>query len=152
MAKGVGPERAKEIVAAKFTEAITQVVSVEALETATPMIYDVTCTYRRTEFGKICLYVAKGQVDTDPAKILTSQRRRRSPPRRRFRDRVGRGAVHQGGPAPPDEGYDFRRRPARRSTFRPKDRALGPPVERARAAGELVHGGEGTRASRFPSA
>ena len=73
-AKDVGPERAKEIVAAKFTEATTQVVSVEVLETTTPLIYDFTCTYRRAEFGKICLYVAKGQVDTDTAKIRSSHR------------------------------------------------------------------------------
>jgi len=72
--ESVGLERAKEIVTAKFTEANTQVVSVEVSETPTPLIYAFTCTYRRAEFGSICLYVAKGQVDTDSAKIRSSHR------------------------------------------------------------------------------
>ena len=73
-AEGTGPDRAKEIVTTKFTEANTQVVSVEVRETATPLIYDFDCTYRRAEFDKICLYVAKGQVDTDSAKIRSTHR------------------------------------------------------------------------------
>lgn len=72
--ENAGPERAKEIVAARFTETNTQIVSVEVKETVTPMIYDFTCSYRRAEFGKICLYVAKGQVDTDSAKLRATHR------------------------------------------------------------------------------
>jgi hypothetical protein len=72
--ESTGPERAKEIVTEKFTEQNTQVVSVEVKETVTPMIYDFTCSYRRAEFGKICLYVAHGQVDTDSAKLRSTHR------------------------------------------------------------------------------
>lgn len=72
--KGTGPERAKEIVTAKFTEQNTQIVSVEVKEAVTPLIYDFTCSYRRAEFGKICLYVAHGQVDTDSAMLRSSHR------------------------------------------------------------------------------
>lgn len=72
--EGTAPDRAKEIVTAKFTEQNTQVVSVAVSETATPLIYDFTCSYRRAEFGKICLYVAKGQVDTDSAMLRSTHR------------------------------------------------------------------------------
>jgi hypothetical protein len=33
-----------------------------------------TCTFRRAEFGKICLYVAEGQLDVESAMFRSTHR------------------------------------------------------------------------------
>ena len=67
-------EHAKAIVTQKFSEAGTQVVVVDAAPTATPLVYTFTCSYRRTEFGQMCMYSATGQVDTQSGMISSKRK------------------------------------------------------------------------------
>jgi hypothetical protein len=69
-----GLDQAKAIVTQKFTEAGTQVVLVDASPTATPLVYAFTCSYRRTEFGQMCMYSATGEVDTQSGMISSKRK------------------------------------------------------------------------------
>lgn len=74
VSESVGIDQARAIVQAKYTEAGTMVVSIQVIETETPLIYEFTCTYRRAEFGQLCMYEAKGLVDVDTAKITAKRK------------------------------------------------------------------------------
>lgn len=68
-------QHAKDLVTQKFTEAGTQVESVEVTPAAgSPGVYTFICEYRRGEFGQMCEYEAKGQLDVITEKMTTHHR------------------------------------------------------------------------------
>ena len=66
--------QAKAIVTQKFTEEGTQVVLVDAIPGALPLVYTFTCSYRRAEFGQMCMYTATGQVDIQSGMISSKRK------------------------------------------------------------------------------
>jgi hypothetical protein len=67
-------QQAKDLITKKFTEARTQVESVQVTATAVARVYTFVCEYRRKEFGQMCAYEAKGQLDVASEKLTTSHR------------------------------------------------------------------------------
>jgi hypothetical protein len=67
-------QRAKEIISQKFTEVGTQIAGITLEKTDIAKVYTFICLYRRAEFGQLCLYEAKGQVDIQSGKLVAKRK------------------------------------------------------------------------------